>query len=95
MTRQIIVERSDWFIVDAADAKFEYIGPEEKTETISGEAWLSLDNDGKSNYALMTSEAEEDSIDGGMEEFSVGEYVDRYDGDVENVEFSDIQPNYA
>lgn len=69
--RQIIVERSDWFVLDAKDAVFTNL---ETNEKIDGEKWLDLDLQERGKWVISSSEAEELSIDGNIEQFDVSEH---------------------
>lgn len=71
--RQIIVERSDWFVLDAQDAVFTNL---ETNEQIDGEKWLDLSLEERGNWVISSEDAEEKSIDGSMEQFDVSEHVE-------------------
>ena len=71
--RQIKVTRSEWFTVDAKDARFNHM---DTNTTINGEQWLDLCEEDQNEYLINTTSASLDSMDGDIEHFEVEEHID-------------------
>jgi len=71
--RQIRVERSEWFSLDAEDATFEHLADD---KPITGVQWLALSASDRDHYSLNTRDAETHSLDGDTDHFDVAEHFD-------------------
>ena len=70
--RQIKVTRSEWFTLDAKDARFDHM---DSNTTITGEQWLDLCEEDQNEYFINTISASMDSMDGDIDYFEVEEYT--------------------
>ena len=75
MEKVIKIERSESFLVDAADIKFENMS---NNIVISGLEWVELPQNQQDGYLPMTRDAELHSFDGQTEHFDVSEYTSEY-----------------
>ena len=71
--RQIKVTRSEWFTLDAKDARFDHM---DTNTTINGEQWLDLCEEDQNEYFINTISASQISVDGDIEHFEVEEHID-------------------
>lgn len=70
LKRQLLVERQEWFSIQADEAEF--VSMDDGT-IINGEQWLEL-GDERQNYLIRVDDAYDKSLDGHTEHFDVREY---------------------
>ena len=70
--RQIKITRSEWFTLDAKDARFDHM---DTGTLITGEQWLDLCEEDQNEYFINTISASMDSMDGDIEHFEVEEFT--------------------
>ena len=71
--RQIKVTRSEWFTLDAKDARFDHM---DNNTTINGEQWLDLCEEDQNEYFINTISAAQNSLTGDIDYFETEEHID-------------------